>query len=41
MRLPSGVGGAVATEVAGGSPADGAGVHAADVVREINRSRRS
>jgi len=37
MRLPSGLDGALVTEVTGGSPADDAGVHAGDVVREINR----
>jgi serine protease Do len=37
MRLPSGLDGALVIEVTGGSPADDAGVHAGDVVREINR----
>jgi serine protease Do len=37
MRLPSGLDGALVTEVTGGSPADEGGVHAGDVVREINR----
>jgi serine protease Do len=37
MRLPTGLDGALVTEVTGGSPADDAGVHAGDVVREINR----
>jgi serine protease Do len=37
MRLPTGLDGALVIEVTGGSPADEAGVHAGDVVREINR----
>ena len=37
MRLPTGLDGALVTVVADGSPADDAGVHAGDIVREINR----
>jgi len=37
MRLPTGMDGALVTAVADGSPADDAGVHAGDIVREINR----
>ena len=37
MRLPTGLDGALVTAVADGSPADDAGAHAGDIVREINR----
>ena len=37
MRLPTGMDGALVTAVADGSPADDAGVHAGDIVREIHR----
>jgi serine protease Do len=37
MRLPVGLDGALVSAVSAGSPGDDAGVHAGDIVREINR----